>query len=100
MPLISLTVQHGRTEEEARRRLETAVREISGKLGAMLRRVEWTADRNRARLEGVGFCIEVWVEGLSVRVTGDAPVLGRLLGSPLGSRLRQVVERTFQKKLP
>src|SRR5262245_51860074 len=100
MPLISLTVQHGRTEEEARRRLETAVREISGKLGAMLRRVEWTADRNRARLEGVGFWIELWVDALAVHVTGDAPMLSRLLGGPLGSRLKQIVQRAFQKQLP
>jgi hypothetical protein len=100
MPLISLTVQHGRTGEEARRRLETAVHQISAKFGAMLRRVEWAADRNRVRLEGVGFWIELWVDALAVHATGDAPILGRLLGDPMGSRLKQIVEQTFQKQLP
>jgi hypothetical protein len=52
--MISLTVEHGRTQEEARHRLETAVCQISATFGAMLRRVEWAADRNRVRLEGVG----------------------------------------------
>ena len=40
MSLISLTIQHGQTQGEARRRLETAVHDISTKFGAMLRRVE------------------------------------------------------------
>jgi hypothetical protein len=96
----SLTIQHGRSQDEARRRLETAVHEISVKLGAMIRRVEWTADRNRVKLEGPGFWIEMWVDALAVHVTGDAPMLSRLLGGPLGSRLKRIVERTFQKQLP
>jgi Putative polyhydroxyalkanoic acid system protein (PHA_gran_rgn) len=100
MPLISLTIQHGRTQEEARRRLETAVHEISAKIGSIVRRVEWAADRNRVKLEGIGFWIEMWVDALAVHVTGDAPLLGRLLGSRLGSRLKTIVERTFQRQLP
>jgi hypothetical protein len=59
MPLISLTIQHHQTLEEARRRLGTAVHEISTKLGVMLRRVEWAADRDRVKLEGVGLWIEL-----------------------------------------
>ena len=54
-PLISLTIQHHQTQEEARRRLATAVHEISTKLGVMLRQVEWAADRNRVRLRESGF---------------------------------------------
>jgi hypothetical protein len=100
MPLISLTIQHGRTQEEARRRLETAVHEISARIGSIVRRVEWAADRNRVKLEGIGFWIEMWVDALAVHVTGDAPLLGRLLGSRLGSRLKTIVERTFQRQLP
>ena len=100
VPLISLTIQHHQTQEEARRRLETAVHEISTKLGAMLRHVEWADDRTRVKLEGVGFWIELWVDAQAVHVSGDAPMLSRLLGGPLGSRLKQIVERTFQKQLP
>ena len=99
VPLISLSIQHHQSQEEARRRLETAVHEISTKLGAMLRQVEWAADRNRIAPEGVGFWIELWIDALAVHVTGDAPMLSRLLGGPLSSRLKQIVERTFQKRL-
>jgi hypothetical protein len=98
--LINLSVKHHQTQEEARRRLETAVHEISAKFGTMVRRVEWAANRNRVKLEGAGFWIELWVDALAVHVTGDAPLLGRLLGGPLGSRLKQIVERTFQRQLP
>ena len=94
MPLISLTIQHHQTQEEARGRLETAVHEISTKLGSMLRQVEWAPDHNRVKLEGTGFWIELWIDALAVHVTGDAPMLSRLLGGPLSSRLKQIVERT------
>jgi hypothetical protein len=60
---------------------------MSAKFGVMLRRVEWAADRNRVRLEGIGFWVEMWVDAQAVNVTGDAPLLGRLLGNPLALRL-------------
>jgi hypothetical protein len=100
MPLISLTVHHGQTHEEARRRLGTAVEDISSKFGALLRRVEWAVDCNRVRLEGIGFWIELSVDALAVHVTGDAQILGRLLGPSPASRLRQLIETTFRKQLP
>jgi hypothetical protein len=99
MPLITLTIQHGRTLEEARRRLETAVQEIAAKSGALVRRVEWGADRNHVKLEGVGFWVELWVDAVAVHVTGDAPFLGGLFGGRLGARLRHILEHTFQKQL-
>jgi hypothetical protein len=42
----------------------------------------------------------MWVDARAVHVTGDAPILSRLFGSPLTSQLKQIVERTFQKQLP
>jgi hypothetical protein len=39
------------------------------------------------------------VDAQVLHATGDIPMLGRLLGSQFTSRLRQIVERTFQKKL-
>jgi hypothetical protein len=41
MPLLDLTVQHGRTLEEARRGLETAVQRVSGQFGQLVRRTQW-----------------------------------------------------------
>jgi Putative polyhydroxyalkanoic acid system protein (PHA_gran_rgn) len=98
MPLVSLSLAHGRTQEEARRRLETVVGEISGRFG--LRDIEWSADRNRVKLEGIGARIEMWVDPRDVHVTGDVPVLAGLLGGPFTSGLRQILDQAFRKRLP
>ena len=99
MPLIDLTVQHGRTLEEAGRRLEAAVDEITTKFGTLVRRVDWAADRNRVKLEGVGFWVEMWVDAQAVHATGDIPILSGLFGGQLTSGLKQILQKTFQKKL-
>jgi hypothetical protein len=100
MPLIDLTLQHGQTLEEARRRLDMTVNEVTGKFGSMVQRVEWATDRNRVKLTGVGFWIEMSVDTSAFHATGDIPMLGRLLSAPLISGLKQIVQQTFQKKLP
>jgi len=100
MPLITLSVQHGQTVDEARRRLETAVHEITSRFGTLVRRVAWSTDRSQVRLEGSGFWIELRVDGQAVHVSADLPVLGRLLGGSVTTRLKEIVQRTFQRKLP
>jgi hypothetical protein len=99
MSLINLSVKHGRTIEEARTRLEMAVAEVSRSFGAMIRHVEWTTDRNRVRIDGTGFSIAMWVDAEEVHATGDIPMLGGLLGGPLASGLKQIVQQVFQRKL-
>ena len=100
MSSINLTIQHGQTLEEARRRLEMTVHQVSGQFGALVHRVEWAADRNRVKLDGVGFWVEMSVDALVFHATGDIPILGRLLGGSLGQGLKQIVQQTFQKRLP
>jgi hypothetical protein len=100
MPLMTLSVQHGQTVDEARRRLETAVHEITSRFGPLVRRVEWSTDRSQVRLEGIGFWIEMRVDVQAVHVSADLPVLGRLLGGSLTTRLKEILQRTFQQKLP
>jgi len=100
MPLIDLTLQHGQTLEEARRRLELAVNEVSARFGSTIRHAEWASDRTRVKLDGVGFWLEMTVDAHVLHATADVPILGRLLGSQFVSGLKQIVERTFQKKLP
>src|SRR5215467_4257334 len=101
MPLIDLTVKHGQTLEEARRRLAAAVRDVTERFGAVVSRVEWAADGNRVKLEGRGIWVEMWVDARDVHATGDIPILGALLGAPLGGAvlgaplgagLRQILE--------
>jgi hypothetical protein len=100
MPLMTLSVQHGHTFDEARGRLETAVHEITSRFGTLVRRVEWSTDRSQVRLEGIGFWIEMQVDVQAVHVSADLPVLGRLFGGSITTRLKEILQRTFQQQLP
>jgi hypothetical protein len=100
MSLINLSVKHGRSLEEARSHLEAAVHKIHSQFKALIQQVTWSTDRNRVRLDGLGFWVEMWVDALEVHVSGDLPLLGRLLGSPMATALQHIVQQTFQKKLP
>src|SRR3954451_14510427 len=100
VPLINLAVKHGRTLDEARSRLETAVQEVSARFGALVRQVVWDEGRSRVRIDGTGFWVEMWVDPEEVHATGDIPVLGGLLGGPLAAGLKQIVQQTFKKGLP
>jgi hypothetical protein len=99
MPLINVSMKHGRTLEEARTQLETAVHKAQAQFAALVRQATWTADRNQVRLDGVGFWVEMWVDAEEVHASGDIPLLGRLLGSPVAAGLKQIIQQTFQKKL-
>ena len=77
MPLIHLSVQHGHTFDEAKRRLETTVHEFQSRFSALVQQVEWSTDRSQV-LEGIGFWIEMQVDAQDVHVSADIPVLGRL----------------------
>ena len=100
MSLIKLSLKHGRSLEEARSHLEAAVYKVHSQFKTFIQQVTWSADRNRVRLDGLGFWVEMWVDALEVHVSGDLPVLGRLFGSPIATALQRIVQETFQKKLP
>jgi hypothetical protein len=99
MPLIDLTLRHGQSLEEARRRLERTVDEVNARFGSMIRRVEWAADHSRVRLDGVGFWAEMAVDAQTLHATGDILILGPLIGGQMTAGLRQIIEQTFQKRL-
>ena len=100
MPLMTLSVQHGHTFDEARRRLEVAVQEITSRLGTLITRVAWSTDRSQVRLEGIGGWIEMQVDAQAVHVSADIPVLDRLLGGSVTTRLKEILQHTFQTQLP
>jgi Putative polyhydroxyalkanoic acid system protein (PHA_gran_rgn) len=99
MPLINLSVKHGRSLEQAQSHLETAVDKVHSQFRAVVRQVVWSADRSRVRLDGVGFWVEMWVDAQEVHASGDIPLLGGLLGGPVATGLKQILQQTFQKKL-
>ena len=100
MPLIEVNVPHGQTIDEARRRLEAAVHQISTQFHAMVRRVEWAEDRQRVKIDGPGAWVEIWIDARDVHARGDIAVVGALLGGPMSSGIRRILQDTFQKALP
>jgi hypothetical protein len=100
MPLITLSLKHGETLEGAQKNLETAVQKVQSQFGLMVLKVEWSMERRQVRIDGTGFWVEMRVDTEHVHVTGDVPILGRLLGSPVATGLKQIVQRSFQKSLP
>ena len=99
MSLINLSVKHGQTQDEAKANLERSVNEVRGLFGVMIRKVDWTADRERVRLDGAGFWAEMWVDSHEVHATGDIPVLGMLLGSSLTAGLTRALKHNFPRSI-
>jgi hypothetical protein len=95
MSLMTLSVQHGHTFDEARTRLETAVHEVTSRFGTLVQRVEWSTDRSQVRLEGIGCWIEMQVDAQAVHVSADIPVLGRLLSGSVTTRLKEIASAPF-----
>ena len=100
MPLITLSMQHGQTRDEARNRLEAAVSEVRKLFGPLIQHVIWSADRTQVHIDGAGFWIEMVVDAQSVHATGDIAVLGRLLSGPMSTGLKRIMQQTFHKQLP
>ena len=98
--MIELTFAHGRTRDDARRRLETAVQSARAQFATLIHREEWAPDRERVKLEGPGMWGEISIDDRNVYAKGDIPFVGRLLGAPFASGLKQLLEQSFQKKLP
>jgi hypothetical protein len=97
---MTLSVQHKHTLDEARRRLETAVSELTSRFGTLVRRVEWSADRNQVRLEGGGVRVELQLDEQAVHAAIDIPAFGRFLGGSVVTKLKEILQHSFQKKLP
>ena len=95
MSLINMTLKHGRGLDQARGAMDQAVRDLQTRFGPLVRRVDWDADRTKARVEGVGFWVEMRIDAQDVHVAGDVPILGGLLGGPLGGGIKQILRKSF-----
>ncbi len=97
MSLINLSVKHGRTQEEARAKLEAAVNDVRSQFAAMVQKVDWSPDRNRVKIAGSGFEADLRVDATDVHATVDVPLLGGLLGNSVKAALEGVLHRNFPR---
>ncbi len=99
MSLITMSLKHGQTRDEAKGRLEYALGELRKLFGPLIQQVNWNEDRSQVRIDGAGFWLEMLVDAENVHATGDIAMLGRLLGGPLSAGLKRIMERTFPRQL-
>ncbi|CAN5907725.1 hypothetical protein BH23PLA1_BH23PLA1_27950 [soil metagenome] len=99
MPLFNVSIEHHRTYEDAKGRLTLAVDQAQEKFGPLIQRVEWSESRDSVELSGAGFLTVIRVDSRSVHATGDAPLLGRLLGSDVAQGIKGILRQVFPKSL-
>jgi hypothetical protein len=95
MPLIGFSTKHGRTLDDVRRRMGMAVNEAKTVFVPVVRRVEWSEDRDSEKLTGTGFVAETRVDEADVHVAVDVAILGGLLGNRFATGLKGVVRGAF-----
>ena len=99
MSVISVSVKHGQALDEARTRLRSAVGEVNARFAMMVQRVDWAADGNAVRLTGRGFEVDMRLDPEHLHVTGNLTFLGGLLAGPFATGLKQILQKTFPKRL-
>ena len=93
MSLITFSVKHNRTPDDARDRLVAAVEEARHRYGPMIRRVDWSPDRSSVTITSVGAVAEMRVDVEHVHASVDVPALGGLLGGRLARGLKDIVQK-------
>ena len=96
---LTFTLKHGTSQDEARQHLRSAVGEVQGRFGAMVRTADWSADGNAVKIAGPGFDVDMRVDAERLHVAGHLGVLGGLLSGPFVSGVKAIVQNAFQKRL-
>ena len=96
MPLIKLSVQHGRSLAEAQSSLEALKSELQKQAGLYLTRSEVSEDRRTLYLAGSGFEARIAVDEREALTEIDLPIIGKLFAAPLIAALQGAVKKKFQ----
>lgn len=99
MSLMTFTVKHEHTLDEAKGILQSTVDDVSKHFGLLINSVEWNDARSDVKIDAKGASVHVWVDAVDVHLTCDVPLLSKLLGGPVVEKLKGIVEDRFQKKL-
>jgi putative polyhydroxyalkanoate system protein len=95
MSLINMSVKHGLTLDQARAHLQQTVTEVSQRFGAMIDRVEWSADRNAVKIAGSSLQGDVWVDATDVHVNVELPFLLRMFSQQVVGNIKQILNHNF-----
>jgi hypothetical protein len=95
MSMINLSFKHGRTQEQARAQLESAVRDVCSQCATLVQRVDWSEDRNQVKITGTGFTAQLRVDAQEVHASADVPLLGGLLGNAGSRWLEGILRQNF-----
>lgn len=96
---LTFTLKHGTTQDEAREHLRSAVGEVQGRFGGMIRSADWSADGDAVQIAGPGFDVEMRVDAERLHVAGHLGALGGLLSGPFVRGVKAIVQRAFHKRL-
>jgi hypothetical protein len=99
MPAINLSLEHGRSLDEAKVVLRSATELTCARFGLLVRRTEWAPAGDAVVVTGIGFRVDMKVDAKQVHVTGDLPSLGGILNSPVVGGIKQIVTQAFRKRL-
>ena len=97
MALVEFSIEHRQTFAEARERLESVVGELQSRFRGLIPRVEWAPGRDAVLLAGPGVELRIFVDARQIRVEGDIPFLGKLLGNKTVSTVKGLLESKFQQ---
>ena len=92
MAALNMSVKHGQGLDVARANFEKGITSAQSQYGKYIRQVDWSDDRNSARLSGKGFSVDLTLDAESVHATGEVPFFVRFMEGPI----RKFVEQTLK----
>ena len=99
MSYLTFTLKHGMTLEDARGHLRKAVGEVCTRFKPVVQQVDWSGDGSGVKITGRGFDIDMRVDAQDLHVAGNLAFLGGLLSGPFATGLKQILQRTFPRRL-
>ncbi len=100
MAAIHFSLEHGRSLGDAQALLAQSVDELQRNFHAVVERVEWSADRNGARIVARGFEVAIRVDDRAVHVEAEVPLWARWIGSSAVDGLKRLLQRNIQNRIP
>jgi hypothetical protein len=101
MSLMTFSIKHGCTQEEARRRLEQGMKDAQSQFGTMIHSIDWEPGHDRVKVVATGGVhIDMHLDAESLHLKADVPMFLKMMARPMIENIKGMLEGTFQKRLP